>query len=585
MLIRAFDIRRTTDIFAKGALEMKVDKSMMVPVGEQNCYEYLVDCTEGYGHDYKAMQHMDACYMRSEILRDIDCFASFATHGLGLKKGDVFTVFMPTTVQSIISFYALNKIGVIVNFVHPQLPAEALREAITDCHSKGVMILDLLSKDYAQVINESGLPCIVCSSSDYASPVKTAACKAGEGLIRLIFPKIKNRIAYKDAINKYAPENGVTGNADAPAVYLNGGGTTGKSKTIILTARAINELASRVSKLDRIHDTGEEAEIIVLPLFHCFGLCVGIHMAMCNAGRIIPLMQFDAKLFNKLMRKNNVIAVVGIPVMFKKLLKSKDFDGPWLENIRMMFCGGDDCSDNFLDEFNAVLEKNGAPGKLRQGYGLTEVGSVCTVNSNWEYRRGSIGWPLDGVNVQIWNDNHEEVPDGEIGEIVISGPTIMSGYYHEDGTVDGLYVDDNGVKWVLSGDLGYRDPKPDPESGKRYFYFSGRKKRVIIISGYNIYPTDVEKRLQDNFHYIKDSCLVKGYDENGKMILRLYVDLRENGDKAVYESEIISFIEKNFSRFNVPREVIFMDKLPETPLMKIDFMRLTQEKPTDPVFA
>ena len=383
----------------------------------------------------------------------------------------------------------------------------------------------------------------------------------------------------------YQPEEGITGNADDIAVYLNGGGTTGKSKTIMLTSRAINELAGRVSKLDRIHDTGEEAEIIVLPLFHCFGLCVGIHMAMCNAARIIPLMQFDAKLFNKLMRKNKVIAIVGIPVMFKKLLKSKDFDGPWLKNIRMMFCGGDDCSDNFLDEFNAVLEKNGAPGKLRQGYGLTEVGSVCTVNSNWEYRRGSIGWPLEGIDVRIWNDDHQEVPDGEVGEIVISGPTIMSGYYHADGTTDGLYTDENGVKWVLSGDLGYRDPTPDPESGKRYFYFSGRKKRVIIISGYNIYPTDIEKKLQDNFAYLKNCCLVKGFDENGKMILRLYADLRESGDKAVFEREMISFIEKNFSRFSVPREVIFMDKLPETPLMKIDFMRLTQKTPADPVVA
>lgn len=565
---------------------MKVDKSMMVPVGNQNCYEYLIDCTAGYGHDYKAMQHMDACYMRSEILHDIDCFAAYMKRALGLKKGDVYTVFMPTTVQSIISFYALNKIGVIVNFVHPQLPPEVLKEALSECGSKGVMILDLLSKDYAKVINESGLPCLVCSSSDYASPVKTAACKAGEGLIRAIFPKIYNRTAYRDAIKMYAPEDGISGNADDIAVYLNGGGTTGKSKTIKLTSRAINELACRVSKLDRIHDTGEEAEIIVLPLFHCFGLCVGIHMAMCNAGRIIPMMQFDAKLFNKLMRKNTVIAVVGIPVMFKKLLKSKDFDGPWLKNIRMMFCGGDDCSDNFLDEFNAVLEKNGAPGKLRQGYGLTEVGSVCTVNSNWEYRRGSIGWPLEGLNVQIWNDDHREVPDGEVGEIVISGPTIMSGYYHQGGEEnEGLYIDENGVKWVLSGDLGYRDPKPDPETGKRYFYFSGRKKRVIIISGYNIYPTDVEKRLQDQFAYLKNCCLVKGFDENGKMILRLYADLRENGDREAFKREMTEFIERNFSRFSVPREIVFMDRLPETPLMKIDFMKLTQKTPADPVFA
>ncbi len=556
---------------------MKVEKSLMVEAADQNCYEYLIECTEGYG-EYKAVQHMDKITMRSEFLHDVDCFAAYMKNELGLKRGDVYTVFMPTTVQSIVSFYALNKIGVIVNFVHPQLPPEVLREAIVDCNSKGVMILDLLSKDYVGVINESGLPCVVCSSSDYAAPVKEVACKAGEGLLKAIFPKINKRVSYREVITKYPPEPGLVGNADDIAVYLHGGGTTGKSKVIKLTSRAINELACRVSKLDKIEDPGEEAEVIVLPLFHCFGLCIGIHMAMCNAGRIIPLMQFDAGLFTKLMRKNRVIAVVGIPVMFKKLMKHKNFDGPWLKNIRMMFCGGDDCSDAFLDEFNAVLEKNGAPGKLRQGYGLTEVGSVCTVNSNTKYKRGSIGWPLEGLRVEIWDDNNKKLPDGEIGEIVISGPTIMEGYYRPGCEEhEGLYIDEEGTKWVKSGDLGYRD-------SDNYFYFAGRKKRVVIISGYNVYPIDIEKYLQDNVEEIKECCLVKGYSPEGKILLRMFMSVKDGIDKAALEAKVTALTKEHFSEFSVPREFVYMDELPQTPLMKIDFMLLTQNKPEDKIY-
>lgn len=556
---------------------MKVEKSLMVEAADQNCYEYLIECTEGYG-EYKAVQHMDKITMRSEFLHDVDCFAAYMKNELGLKRGDVYTVFMPTTVQSIVSFYALNKIGVIVNFVHPQLPPEVLREAIADCNSKGVMILDLLSKDYVGVINESGLPCVVCSSSDYAAPVKEVACKAGEGLLKAIFPKINKRVSYREVITKYPPEPGLVGNADDIAVYLHGGGTTGKSKVIKLTSRAINELACRVSKLDKIEDPGEEAEVIVLPLFHCFGLCIGIHMAMCNAGRIIPLMQFDAGLFTKLMRKNRVIAVVGIPVMFKKLMKHKNFDGPWLKNIRMMFCGGDDCSDAFLDEFNAVLEKNGAPGKLRQGYGLTEVGSVCTVNSNTKYKRGSIGWPLEGLRVEIWDDNNKQLPDGEIGEIVISGPTIMEGYYRPGCEEhEGLYIDEEGTKWVKSGDLGYRD-------SDNYFYFAGRKKRVVIISGYNVYPIDIEKYLQDNVEEIKECCLVKGYSPEGKILLRMFMSVKDGIDKAALEAKVTALTKEHFSEFSVPREFVYMDELPQTPLMKIDFMLLTQNKPEDKIY-
>ena len=558
--------------------EMKVEKSLMVEAADQNCYEYLIECTEGYG-EYKAVQHMDKITMRSEFLHDVDCFAAYMKNELGLRRGDVYTVFMPTTVQSIVSFYALNKIGVIVNFVHPQLPPEVLKEAIEDCNSKGVMILDLLSKDYVGVINESGLPCVVCSSSDYAAPVKEAACKAGEGLLKAIFPKFNKRVSYREVISKYPPEPGLVGNADDIAVYLHGGGTTGKSKVIKLTSRAINELACRVSKLDKIEDPGEEAEVIVLPLFHCFGLCIGIHMAMCNAGRIIPLMQFDAGLFTKLMRKNRVIAVVGIPVMFKKLMKHKHFDGPWLKNIRMMFCGGDDCSDAFLDEFNAVLEKNGAPGKLRQGYGLTEVGSVCTVNSNTKYKRGSIGWPLEGLRVEIWDDNNKKLPDGEIGEIVISGPTIMEGYYRPGCEEhEGLYIDEEGTKWVKSGDLGYRD-------SDNYFYFAGRKKRVVIISGYNVYPIDIEKFIQDTFTEIKGCCLVKGYSPEGKILLRLFLSVKDGTDKQALEKEIIRQVGEHFSEFSVPREFRYLNTMPETPLMKIDFMLLTQNKPEDKVYS
>ena len=188
----------------------------------------------------------------------------------------------------------------------------------------------------------------------------------------------------------------------------------------------MNELVQRVSVLDEIHIPGEEAEIIVLPMFHSFGLCLGVHMAICNSARLIPMMQFDAKLFNKLMRKNLVVGVMGIPSMFQKLMKEKHFDGPWLKNIRLMFCGGDDVSEKFLNEFNSYFEKWGAVGRLRQGYGLTEVASVCCTNTNTDNRKGSIGKALDGVRIEIWDDDHKKLPTGEIGEIVVSGPTAIS---------------------------------------------------------------------------------------------------------------------------------------------------------------
>ena len=535
-----------------------------------NCYEYLRYCTEIYDDVYM-MQHFGVKYMRSEIFKDIEALAAYFQNVLGLKKGDVYTIFMPTTVQSIVAFYALNKIGVITSFVHPLMATEFLKEQIELVHSKGVMVLDLLAKDHIKTINDSGLPCLVCNSSDYSEGYKRFGCKIGEGLIKGIFPKYERATYYKEAVKTTSRVEGEKENADDVAAYLNGGGTTGKSKTIKLTNRAINELTQRVSDIDEIHDPGEEAEIIVLPMFHCFGLCIGIHMAMCNSARIIPMMQFDSKIFTRLMRENKVVGFGGIPLFFQKLMRDKNFDGPHLKNVRLMFCGGDDISDGFIDEYNAYFEKWGSTARLRQGYGLTEIASVCCTNTNTVYKRGSIGKALRGVEVQIWDDDHKQLPTGEIGEFAISGPTIMQGYYMEGEAEDyGLYTDENGKKWVLSGDLGYQD-----EEG--FFFFSGRKKRLIIIAGYNVYPTDIEKVVGE-LPFIKECCAVQGWD-NGRSMVRLYATAHSGKSEEEMKQIIRETCEGNFSKFYVPKDIIFMYSLPETPLMKVDFMKLTAADP------
>ncbi len=544
---------------------------MLPAPNDLNCYEYLEYCTSRFS-DVNMMQHFGVNYLRSEILRDINNLAAYFQKELGLKKGDVYTIFMPTTVQSIIAFYALNRIGVITSFVHPLMGADYLKEQIELVHSKGVMVLDLLVKDHIETINQSGLPCLICNSSDYSKGIKEYGTKAAEGLIKKIYPKYNKPTYYKDAIKMHTNPDYIANNADDLAAYLNGGGTTGRSKTIKLTSRAINELTWRVSDIDEIHDPGNECEVIVLPLFHCFGLCIAVHMALCNSACIIPMMQFDSKIFCRLMKKNRVVGFGGIPLMFQKLMKDKNFDGPHLKNIRLMFCGGDDISDGFIDEFNSYFEKWGATGRLMQGYGLTEIGSVCTTNSIADHKRGTIGKPLRGVTVQIWDDDHHEVPDGTIGEFAISGPTIMQGYYAEGEAEDyGLYKDENGTKWVLSGDLGYKD-----EDG--YFVFSGRKKRLIIIAGYNVYPTDIE-RVVGEFPEIHECCAVQGWD-NGRSMVRLYASLHDkNTDKEALKEKICQTLENDFSKFYVPRDFVFMDELPQTPLMKIDFMKLTEADP------
>ena len=446
-----------------------------------------------------------------------------------------------------------------------------LKEYIETGRSKGVMILDLLSSKHVKMLNELGVPVLLCRNSDYAAPVKKIATRAGEGLLEAIFPKFSNCESYSSALKKYLGTSvpGVKNNADDIAVYLNGGGTTGKSKTIMHTNKAINELVHKMGYIDEIQEPGEEAEIIILPFFHAFGLCVAAHMALCNAARIIPLMQFNAKLVVKLYQNNRIAGMGGIPNMFKKLYRAKGFDGPHLANTRMMFVGGDDLSPSFLHDFNGMLERNGTSARLRQGYGLTEVCAACCTNTNWVNKDGSVGKPLEGIRMEIWDDDCKPLPPGEVGEICISGSTVMAGYY--DGTGErgiGLYYDDEGTAWVRSGDLGYMD-----EEG--FFFFAGRKKRLIIISGYNVYPVDIEN-LMDTLPFIKESCAVRG-EKDGRPLVRLYASLKQKGDEEEYRAKIIKTCEDNLDKFSVPREIVFMNELPHTPLEKVDFMALEKE--------
>lgn len=544
---------------------------MLPETKNHSCYDYLKVCTEKYG-DLNMVQYGNTKYTKSELFRDIDRLSAYFQNELNLKKGDIYTVFMPTSIQAIVAFYALNKIGVSVNFLHPLISSDYLKETLSNLNSKGIMIMDIFLKKHIDVIRKTGISCIVCDSSDYMKGFKKYLTMWGETAMKKLSGKIRNCCSYRHAVNCQKPCQPIKFNSDHIAVYLNGGGTTGKSKTIMLSSKAINELAEKASYIDPVYENGDEALILALPLFHCFGLCLGMHMVLCSGGRVIPMMKFNPKKFNQILMKNHIVGTMGIPLMFRKIMQEKNFDNAGLKNMKLMFCGGDDVSESFLQEFNAYLEKWNAPGRLYQGYGLTETAGVCCANTKNDNKIGSIGKPLKGIDIEIFDENHKSLPPGEIGEISVSGSTIMSGYYfkNEDGD-KGIYTDEQGKKWILSGDLGYKDTDG-------FLYFSGRKKRIIIIAGYNVYPIDIEKKLSASLPFIKEVCAVKGL-QNNKTIIRLYVSLRDNdrSKEEEYRDLIQQTCEESFSPYYVPKEIIFLDELPHTSMMKVDFMKLTEK--------
>lgn len=531
------------------------------------CYDYLKVCAKKTG-DFNAVVAFGSKIKLSKIISDIDALAAFF-NSIGIAKGDAVTIFLPNVVHAFTTFYSLNKIGVIANIVHPLTSPEGLKESIDLTKSKAIFILDILAGKYADVLNEAGIPCILCSNSDYIIAPAVPAFKVFEKIKGKGLENYKNSIKYSKAVSIGSKKSSVDCHDGSQiAVYLHGGGTTGKSKTIMLTSNNLNALAEKLNTLDIPHKAGDEYSLMVLPIFHAFGLGIAMHFPLTHGFTSIPMPQFNAETANKHLRKHKVTFLLGVPNMFKKMIEEKHFDGPHLKNLRLVFCGGDVLPERLVKEFNRIVAKNGGKGKLFRGYGLTEVSSVCTVNTYENNRENSIGKPLGDIIVQIWDEMKNELPAGETGEIVVRGDTAMLGYFNGDNTVlnEGVYVDKNGNRWVPTGDLGYKD-------SDGFVYFTGRKKRMIIISGYNVYPVDIENVVLQ-LPFVSEACAVQGYIKN-KPCVKLCVTLKNAMNKEDAEDKIQTYCKKNLAKFSCPRKIEIMDSFPRTKMSKIDFMKLS----------
>ena len=533
------------------------------------CYDYLKVHAKRLG-DYDAVLAFGSRTKLSKIIRDTDAVAGYI-NSIGIKGGDVVTIFLPNVVHSFPTFYALNKIGVIANIVHPLTSVEGLEEILDQTKSKAIFMLDILASDYAEMINKKGIPCILCSNSDYVSAPVSLGIKVFEKFKAKGLDVFKNAVKYSKVIslglNKPTVDNH---DGSSVAVYLHGGGTTGKSKTIMLSSNNLNNLSEKLNSLDVPHDPGDEYSLLVLPMFHAFGLGIAMHFPITHGFTSIPMPQFNAETANKYIKKHNVTFLLGVPNMYKKMMEDKNFDGPHLKNLRLVFCGGDFLPERLVKEFNKTIAQNGGKGKLFRGYGLTEVSSVCTVNTYANCREDSIGKPLGDIVVEIWDEMKNSLPAGETGEIVVKGDTAMLGYYNGDNTVhdDGVYVDANGERWILTGDLGHKD-------SDGFVYFTGRKKRMIVISGYNVYPIDIENAVLQ-IPFVNEVCAVQGYIKN-KPCVKLCVTLKQPMNHDDAKDEILAFCKKNLAKFSCPRKIEIFEAFPRTKMAKIDFMELSDK--------
>ena len=501
--------------------------------------------------------------------------AARALKNYGVKEGDRVTICMPNTPEGITMVYAVNMVGAVCNMVHPLSSEKELEYYIKVAESKYVLVIDAVFDKVYKLRDTAQLErIIVVRPSDGLGflkkrlykllHVKKVRLPSSDGRVVLWEDFIANSYFYQ---GNYHEERG----GEDLAIIMYSGGTTGAPKPVMLSNLNIN--AESICDYTTIRQCVPGASVLaILPLFHCFGLGVCIHTPLIKGMSCVLIPVFSHKQFADIIKKNEPTFIVGVPTLFESLISTKL--GPDdLKSVTAVICGGDALNATLRDKVNDYLGSHGSSAKIRVGYGLTEGSGAVCLSPESVFGDGIIGVPHPDMDFKIIKpDTFKELPAGEDGEIVISGPLVMMGYLGDEAeTAQALRVHDDGKIWLHTGDIGHFG-----DDG--LIYFGQRLKRIIISSGYNIYPTHLESII--NSHEAVLTSIVIGIDHPHKgQVPKAFIVLKPNYKPGKrLEREIRELLERNVPIYALPVAYEFRDKLPQTKIGKVAFRDLEKEE-------
>ncbi|MBO7389104.1 MAG: AMP-binding protein [Oscillospiraceae bacterium] len=541
---------------------------------EGSMYEKVAGIAKKYP-GYTAFDFQGRSTSYGEMLANINRCAK-ALRAIGIREDDKVTIIMPNCPQAIYMFYALNAVGAIANMVHPLSAEKEIEFYIEKSHSVAAITLDQFYYKLEKVRKNIKLNTLIIASIRDELPALTKAgydLTLGRKIKKL--PENAPVLMWKEFLKLSSvsePEFTVRRESDDPAVILYSGGTTGKNKGIVLTNKNFNGLSQQIVATNPMFLPGDKM-LAAMPIFHGFGLGVCIHSMLANGGRCLLLPKVNPKEYAKMLTKYKCNFIAGVPTLYEKMISNPEMEGKDLSCLKGVFSGGDSLSIELKKKFDKFLAAHGAVVQVREGYGTTETVTACCLTPIHKSKEGSIGVPFPDTYIKIVRPGtDEELPYGDEGEILLAGPTVMKEYLDEpEETADTLRTHSDGLTWVYTGDLGTMD-----EEG--FVYFKGRAKRMIISSGFNVYPAQVENIL-DSHEKVQMSCVIGIPDPVAIQVVKAFVMLKpgvvESDD---VKTELIEYCKKHVFRYAVPREVEFRDELPKTLVGKVAYRVLEEEE-------
>lgn len=506
-----------------------------------------------------------------QFLKKIE-YTAKALVRLGVKKGDRVTIALPNCEQAVVTFYAVNMVGAVCNMIHPLSSKNEIKFYLKSSQSEFAITLDSFLDKFLDVLDDTPTKKVIVTSIADALPF----------LLKIVFnfknkpQRLKNDkvIYYKDFLRGANAVDRVyhQANDNDVAVILYSGGTTGTTKGILLSNKNFNALSSQIIATNPMFKAGDKM-LAVMPMFHGFGLGVSIHSMLTNGGRCILVPRFTPKSYAKLIVKHKCNYIAGVPTLFEALTRVKEIKGKSLKSLKGVFSGGDTLSVELKAKFDAFLKAHGATVTIREGYGTTECVTASCLTPVHLYKKGSIGQPFPDMLYKIVKpDTCTELPFGEEGEICISGPTVMLGYMdNPDDTAKVLKKHADGLTWVHTGDLGIMD-----DDG--FIYFKGRIKRIIVTSGYNVYPAQLENVI-DSLEFVKMSCVIGVADDLKMQKIKAFVMLNDGIDaNNDTKAKIFEHLKNNIAKYAMPYDIEFKTELPKTLVGKVAYRVLEEQE-------
>lgn len=528
----------------------------------------IYECIKSKAEEYKdltAIEYYGNKISYSSLLAHIDrCAAAMYLHGV--RSGMHVAVILPNVPQAVFVFYACSKLGAVCDLIHPLSAVRELESYMASTNPQIVFVYDELPAGIA-FLSGNVKKVVLVSPAEYLPRMARLALKVRSGVKTPAFIRFETFPEFfKKGTKPCSIKEDDRPIASDACAMLYTGGTTGKAKGVLLSSTNFNKNAEAAIESCECLEKGDRF-LSVLPIFHGFGLGVGIHTVLVYGGTSILLPVFKVKKFIQLISKYKPAVIAGVPAIFGAIVSgdSKDVD---MSFVKLVISGGDRLPADTQDAMNELLARHGSKAVVRQGYGLTECLSGVSLMPPGCLEHNCIGRPYGNTDFKIVDpETGKELPNGTNGEILISGPSVMIGYFNEkEENLDTLKMDENGRVWLHTGDMGRIG-----DNG--LLYFECRIKRMIITNGYNVYPGVLEDVIR-SCHGVSDCAVIGVPDALRGETVRAYIvfdkkTVREGGsDEAL--KEVKKELALQVSKFAMPRSFVVIDEIPRTKVGKAD---------------